>query len=208
MNFIGAFQIVSGEVFVTDPCYDKTAWCQAFLTGVKNGEWHAWIDNRDEQRPGLLRVYHEKTKHSVIALDLKWEKIDKEIGVDSGQAGVFDAKFFKDDRSVAGCKRLAKEGHAICEEEPFYSMCCDRTLGPTGKGSTQIDQGFFGGGTIPYGAISSSGYGDGGYDARMAKNDEGEIIAIEIEFLPESFEDLCPKCGDEMDEGYCKACEG
>ena len=31
MSTLGEFRIVSGEVFITDPCYDKTTWCQAKL---------------------------------------------------------------------------------------------------------------------------------------------------------------------------------
>ena len=166
---IGKFEIASGMIRVSDPCYDKDAWC-ADTVPAKNGIWQASIVMFDEgewgNRVGYLIAYHKDFPVDQYSHD--WQRVDFEIGVDSGQAGIFDDGFFKDDESVKGLKRLYNK--SICEEIPWYSICCDRTLH---KGLA---------GVIPYGAISSSGYGDGRYDYYVRKNAYGDVIAVMIDF--------------------------
>lgn len=205
MKHVGDFRIESGRVYVSDPCYEKGTWCQALVDGVKNGTWEAHIDNRDEGRPGLLRVFHENFSD---LNSLECSIIPNEIGVDSGQAGVFDAAHYREDASIPeDFQPLCTDGglfHNFDDEEGgrFYGACCDRTLGPTGEGAR--DENFHGGGTIPFGAVSSSGYGDGGYEAKAYKNDDGDIVAIEIEFIPEEDEEPCEFCGQKDCCGDCQ----
>lgn len=45
------------------------------------------------------------------------------------------------------------------------------------------------------GVVSSSGFGDGGYEAFIAKNAEGKVIAVQIVFITE--EDLLEEEEDE-----------
>ena len=177
---IGEFTVVSGKVYVTDPCYEKGGRYQALVKNVKNGKWFAFIERGDEDRPAILKVVHEdyditraENPFDVPSVLTSPEKV--EIGVDSGQAGVFDTKFYRDDSSVVGLDRKANE--AICEDEPFYSMCRSRTLS------------WIGAGTIPYGAVSSSGYGDGCYDAFVFKDAKGKVIDIRIIFIGDDNED-------------------
>jgi len=171
------FEVVSGKLRVTDPCYDKQEVYSAVVDNVKNGKWDADVRIKNDKNWGKrcaeLFVWHtDYTKEEVFGneSEMKEIEIDEQIGVDSGQAGVFDAKFYKDDKSVAGAERQ-RNGERICEDEPFYSMCCDRTL---------TEQGW---GTIPYGAISSSGIGDGGYTAFKIIDRQGEVVGIKIVFL-------------------------
>ena len=185
------FEIVSGEVRVTDPCYDKDTWCSAGVKGLKKGAWNAFVRKSDEKdwgnRCADLFVWHsDYQKDEVFGIITRKKKRDEEydeikggmgqkeisasIGVDSGQAGVFDAQFFKDDKAVQGVARVNK-GEAICENEPWYSMCCDRTLSEKSWG------------TIPYGAVSSSGFGDGSYTAYECLNNKKEVVGIRIVFL-------------------------
>lgn len=204
MKHIGDFKIESGRVYVSDPCYKTGTWCQALVDGVKNGNWEAHIDNRDEGRPGLLRVNHESYPDIT---HLECSIIPNEIGVDSGQAGVFDAAHYRQDSSIPEDFQPLDPGGMFddfTDEEGgrFYGACCDRTLGPTGEG--RRDDNFHGGGTIPFGAVSSSGYGDGGYEAKAYKNDDGEIVAIEIEFIPEEEDEPCEFCGENDCCGDCQ----
>ena len=185
------FEIVSGEVRVTDPCYDETTWCSAEVSNVKNGIWNAWAKKSDEKgsegRCADLFVWHtDYQKDKVFGIIERIKKgeeefdrikggmgqirIPAEIGVDSGQAGVFDSKFFKDDKVAKGVERIYTK-EAICVDEPWYSLCCDRTLNDEGWG------------VIPYGAVSSSGWGDGGYTAYKCLNASKEVIGIRIVFL-------------------------
>jgi hypothetical protein len=171
------FEVVSGKLRVTDPCYDKQEVYSAVVDNVRNGKWNADVRIINMRAWGKrcaeLLVWHTGyTKDDVFGKDSEMKKIeiDEQIGVDSGQAGVFDAKFYKDDKSVEGVERTGNH-KPICEDEPFYSMCCDRTLSEQGWG------------TLPYGAVSSSGTGDGGYTAYKTVNSKGEVVGIKIVFL-------------------------
>jgi len=87
----------------------------------------------------IARVVVEHVEHAGAA---GYQKLDFEVGVDSGQAGVFDLSHYWND-SVAP---------EVAPEEVWYSMCCAVTLSECSAG------------VVPFGAVSSSGYGDGGYD--------------------------------------------
>lgn len=38
-NNLGSFDVHSGELIVSDPCYSLGTWCQGKLENVRNGEW-------------------------------------------------------------------------------------------------------------------------------------------------------------------------
>ena len=169
---IGTFRIESGIARVTDPCYDLKTWCSGQVEKVMNGEWKAYVIKSDEgdwgNRCAFLIACHCTIKKKPHYDDTDWREETFEVGVDSGQAGIFDLKHYKDDNSVAEVKRVHNE--SICEDEPFYSICCDRTLSETGAG------------VIPFGCVSSSGYGDGGYTCFTMQNEDGQLDAIMIDF--------------------------
>lgn len=179
MDEIGKFQVESGKLRVSDPCYDKDTWCAGEIKNVKNGEWQACVSYSDEGNWGirvatLICVHKDHKlgtwdKHPLD--DNTWKKQSFEVGVDSGQAGIFDDKYFKDDSVVAnltGKDRLYKN-EILCPKEPWYSWCCDRTLAEDSAG------------VIPFGAVSSSGYGDGCYECYI-KEINGEVIGVAVDF--------------------------
>jgi len=114
---------------------------------------------------GLLAHYE---KEPISFEDSRWDRQEFEVGVDSGQEGIFDFTSFKKDELVKGLKRLYKND-PICPEDPWYSFCCDRTLAEMGAG------------VIPGGAVSSSGYGDGVYTCSTVKS-EKKVIGILIDY--------------------------
>lgn len=154
---LGSFEITSGAMYATDPCYDRETTQDTLLTNVANGRWSASVLVEDEGgawggRNSVIYAYHangspEWTLNFV-------EVPDFEVGVDSGQAGFFDAS-----RYVGG------------EDEAFYDRVCELTL----EGLCA--------GVIDFGAVSSSGYGDGSYRCFVAKNPQGEIVAAKIVFI-------------------------
>ncbi len=94
---IGAFQIETGRVIVSDPSYGFSHKGQILLDGVKNGAWVSRVAYQDRgtwgQRVALLWATHESCKENEhILLDY----ID-EIYVDSGMAGIFDLEQFGSD---------------------------------------------------------------------------------------------------------------
>jgi hypothetical protein len=176
------FVIKSGKIVLSDPCYDLGTWCQGVIDKVKNGVWIAEIEDTTDfgGRISRLLAYHINfpTTSDDIADD--GELLPFEGGVDSGQFGYFDFDEYRSDESVQGVPRLAEQDQPIIrEDEPFYSICCDRTLTKDMWG------------VIPFGVISSSGVGDGLYPTYGIKNGDGEYVAFTTIFLDrdEDFED-------------------
>jgi hypothetical protein len=160
---VGTFEIKSGKVIVSDPCYDRETWCQGKLDNVLNGTWKAILYIYDEgewgKRVGHILVHH--VDHPISLDHDEWEQQDFDVGVDSGQAGIYDDADFRG-----------------CNVDEWYDLNCGLTYNPK-----DINQH---GGVLKGGAVSSSGYGDGGYDCSVVKNFSippcGKIIAIEINF--------------------------
>lgn len=95
-NKLGTFMVESGKLIVIDPYYkvDEETELQIVLLNVKNGNWTASISyTPDEVVKNLFVFYGEKKPIG------KWHVCDKQIGVDSAQAGIFDFKTF--DRNEA-----------------------------------------------------------------------------------------------------------
>ena len=162
METIGTFEIESGTVVVSDPCYEDSR----ALKGIKKGTWCANVIYNDG-RCAVLVAYHKN--HPVKNIYDNFIAEHFNVGVDSGQAGIFDSKYFRDDDVVKDVKRIGEESDQICTDESWYSVCCDRTLQKIGAG------------VIPFGCVSSSGYGDGVYECSTVKTND-EITAIKIDF--------------------------
>ncbi|MBM7111671.1 DUF4241 domain-containing protein [Brevibacillus laterosporus] len=174
---LGTFQITSGTLVVSDPCYE----CQQGISGIVEeaaiGTWIGIIDQIDTgdwgERCAYVCAYHESIDIEQVT---NWEACDFIVGVDSGQAGIFEHQIYRVDDSVIGETKFMPE-------DRWYSSCCDQTLGEPKAG------------VINGGVVSSSGFGDGGYDAFIAKNAEGKVIAVQIVFITE--EDLLEEEEDE-----------
>ena len=216
---VETFTITAGALRVTDPCYSMDAWCAGTLNNALNGTWEAHVgyhkDSLDmsssvEYRARLaekaekeplyygeeLRRYDEASAaylgriayiHIVAQgyerhfdhsteLDSTWELADIDVGVDSGQAGFFDvvkyanAVLDKEDDSASRSER--GEGF-----QSFYDTVCDLTL---------ADKSF---GVVEFGCVSSSGYGDGGYNCYVRRNDVGQAIEAIITFIEDYHEE-------------------
>lgn len=178
---VSGFQVVSGKIMCSDPCYDGGD----VLVKAKNGEWVARVEKSDEgawgERVCRVLVHHVDFSMYGSSRIKSFDSVeDATIGVDSGQAGVFDANSFRNDAVVENTKRI--HGKTICEDELWYSICCDRTLSEKGYGY------------IPGGFVTTSGYGDGGYGVEIYKKN-GEAVAVEITFIEnEEDEEDCEDC--------------
>jgi hypothetical protein len=161
------FNVESNKIRVSDPGYDKDIWCN-FTTKAKNGEWKCYASHLDLDGWGhrIGSIIAEHNKPGKI-----YKIVTHTIGVDSGQAGIFDDKYYKDNDIIKNTKRIHNQ--SICEDEPWYSICCDRTLSKNQWG------------TIPYGVVSSSGLGDGCYETKVYLNKKNEAVKIEINFFSE-----------------------
>lgn len=167
---LGEFKIVSGKMAVSDPCYKPDVWCRGELENVMNGTWYASAvevyTGSWGRRIARLIAVHENYIGERMS---KGQCAGFEVGVDSGQAGLFDDSHYQDDSIIPNPKpRFFGEPSDI-----WYSHCCDITLSPLSAG------------VLPYGVVSSSGFGDGGYDCFICRNEYGQIIRAEIEFITE-----------------------
>jgi len=164
---------------------------------AKKGTWSAEVELHDEGSWGM-RVAVLSAHHVDHANDVPTVPSGFEVGVDSGQAGIFDKKVFRADRSVPkGYKR--KYHDVICEDEKWYSYICDNTLAEPGAA------------VVNGGVVSSSGYGDGGYECLLAEDKKKQVVAIKITFIPEPV--TCDECGATYDpdeisaSGICDSCQ-
>jgi hypothetical protein len=129
-----------------------------------------------------------------------------DFGVDSGQAGVFDAASYRDDFAAEAITTpkvdFSLPGHDQ-EGDAWYEKICKFTLADLGWGSYDS------------GVVSSSGYGDGMYPVYGAEVD-GKVVALQLTFIDQSADDepeddepdCCNECGAELEsDGSCNYCE-
>ena len=90
-------EIELGEVVrATDPCYDLDVWCTILVKDVLPGKYKARVVKIDDDRlwnkdaPAYLIVEH--SDYNSFEYN---EHVEGEVGVDSGQAGIFDEEYYK-----------------------------------------------------------------------------------------------------------------
>lgn len=192
------------EVYVTDPCYSVPTWCQTKLTNVLPGEWIVsmiYDEKGGSNRNAELFLVHKDYQGKSLLYDWDWLG---DFGVDSGQAGVFDAASYRSD-SAAEAIKTPKVDFFLPgndqEGDAWYEKICKFTLANDGWG------------TYAAGAVSSSGYGDGMYPVYGAEVD-GKVVALQLVFIDQSADDEsegepdCMECGAELEsDGSCNYCE-
>lgn len=165
------------KALVQDPCYDRATCLD--LVDTLPGKWVGTVLHADEGQFGVrcavLIAAHETTGHVVLNPgDSRFERLKQadgkviEVGVDSGQAGIF-------------CDSIYPQGEEtgdFDDKESFYGKVCDLTC--------ETEDGW---GVIEKGVVSSSGYGDGSYNAYGIKNEDNLLVAIKIVFVGEDEEE-------------------
>lgn len=182
---IGSFEMTQPVMRVSDPCYSKDTWCVGTIENCVTGKWEAAVAYKDEgdwgNRVSILIARHEsgpafsaanriymKENNDAGTATVYWPKHGwdriSDIDVDSGQCGLFDDAKYQDESVF---KKKAKCGF----DDGWYGHCCNRTFSDKRAG------------VIPGGAVSSSGLGDGGYDAFYHVNDAGKVDMACILYL-------------------------
>jgi|LauGreDrversion4_2_1035121.scaffolds.fasta_scaffold12689_4 hypothetical protein len=174
------FQVTSGAMVCSDPCYTTDVWCMEIVKNVKNGTWlaHSNIETVGDwgQRNIDLTVHHADHKIDESA----WEEISGSFGVDSGQFGFFDSDGYRKADSVKGVPLYDFGGDFLTDDNDrdgdiWYRACCKITLDKPESW-----------GVIPNGAVSSSGFGDGSYAVYGIKDTYSpthEYIAFRVVFI-------------------------
>lgn len=200
--YLGKFDQCSDNILVSDPGYEfslenycQDAWeLNILLTNVLKGEWHCWVkkDSLTNRNAELISIHVNQLNGDILKTDTTdfWTKIeDKVVCVDYGQAGIYDMTHFKDNNDVGEYEIFVDENSD--QREAWYSMNC---------AVTQKLEHFAG--TIPYGVVSSSGYGDGMYDLFVARKND-KVVGIKIVFIDDKQRKLYePLLQDEENEEF------
>ncbi len=169
-----SFEVVSGTLVCSDPCYSLDTWCMGIVENVKKGKWNAKIEG-EGGLISVLIVSHETNPYPTFVFS---DPLPFDAGVDSGQFGFFDKDFYRNDESAKDLPKYDFSNDFDREAgDVWYRACCDLTLGDERWG------------VLPNGAVSSSGYGDGSYDVFAETNPEGEVIALCVVYLWEDEEE-------------------
>ena len=163
--YLGEFNINSGKVIATDPCYEPGHWYNKELD-IKPGEYicHAVY--------GIVPGWGERVVELYINHSTTPKKrattIIAHCAVDSGQCGFFEAEnydkvhptHFVDDNEIS---------------DKWYNEACNITLN-TALHSCGI---------MPdeLGVVSESGLGDGYYNLYAGRNSKGEVTALRLRFV-------------------------
>lgn len=152
---------LGNEIYLTDPCYDITTWCQQLVNNVKSGNWvidYEYNEYKDgAEQEVILSIAHED--YGMTIFNEYDEKIDSvELGVDSGTIGIFDKEYYEKyhfDNKI---------------DDIWYDKnICDFT-NTLRRGANITDN---------KGVWVNTSYGDGAYIAELYIKD-GEVCGIEI----------------------------
>ena len=149
---VGEFTLTSGDLIAQDPCF-KQKKPKNIIRNCAVGTWEAMV-GYEEDMPMALAVHAVGTptaalKALMTASCSRYFKPHSIVDVEAGQAGFYDAAHFFDDSVIdpgTFTHDFSDWDHPI-----WYLANCDKDLSADMAG------------VIPYGAVSSSGYGDGGY---------------------------------------------
>jgi len=161
---LGTFEVKGDSLMVSDPCYSRGTPCHGVVDNVLPGKWTAKLGMESHVRWDNRCVAELEVVHKSFRGDKNYQLTNIMVGVDSGQAGIFDNLVYPEgDRSKA-----TKYGR-----DAFYVACCNTTRNKPY------------GGVVDGGAVSLSGYGDGLYSAYTAKDGSGKVVAVKIVFIDE-----------------------
>ena len=180
------FKITSGQIVLSDPCYsiDPPNWCMGVVK-AKNGLWDVHVDY-DGSRVKSISAWNieaAQENNSLMSEVFTAGFLSFSFGVDSGQFGYFDRIYYRNDEIITPEIPMDESFELEKNGDKFYSVCCEAT---SNRGYS----------VLPFGIVSSSGYGNGVYPTRGIMNADGEYIVLatvfiedEVEYDDEEFED-------------------
>ncbi len=181
------------SVYVSDPCYSLGTWCQALVENLKPGKYIGYMKKADFGPGGFggIRVTDIWITHIDHSHLYPVKILDKtiDIGVDSGQAGIYDKEYYEKQHTPKLNENWYDKQFDLIYE---YDIDGNKYIKPylkinwkTGKdewissGQERRD----GIALDKKGVVSFSGFGDGSYNLYARKNKEGQIIGLRINFI-------------------------
>lgn len=165
---LGNFEVNSGQLVVADPCYelDTNTVIMGVLELAANGPWIAEVEKVEIPEWGeanaKLTAYHESVAEQRTILE--WIKCSFVVGVDSGQAGIFDRNHYR-------ISNAANHSGSNDTDSEWYLACCDIT--ENGEEA----------GVLTGGVVSRTGMGDGAYGVYKAENWQSQVVGVKIVFI-------------------------
>lgn len=112
-EYVGSIEL-NNKVRISDPCYDIDTWCAGTLENVLEGKYNCYMQRVDCCDWGI-RVASIEVKHKDY-LHIEPDEVQNiDVGVDSGQAGIYDLDYFIKNRED-------KNG-----DDTWYCRVCDST---------------------------------------------------------------------------------
>lgn len=170
-KFIGEFELKERNVIISDPCYELGALGQEELSNVKQGTWKVFIKTKivsGKEKVAELIAINDEIEEPLDDLKRKWRKMFT-IDVDSGQAGFFQKNIYRKDNSSLNLP-VSPDIKIVADGDRWYSVCCNITLSEQKAG------------ILEGGAVSSSGFGDGGYPFYAIKR-KGQVVGMRLVFI-------------------------
>ena len=185
------FEVVSGKMILSDPCYSVPTWCQGVVENVKNGEWIgiAELTNQGQwgDRISMLLSMNVDAMNKNPNLEQELITMSKPLpfegAVDSGQFGHFDFDNYRKDELAINLVKAFEDDYSTEEGDEWYRACCEITL------HNEF-------GAMPFGVVSSSGFGDGGYTNYGIKDDSGQYVGFMTIFIDDEDDE------DDEDDDY------
>lgn len=209
---IKSFEVSSGNLRVTDPCYKMDVWCAGTLSNVPNGLWHAQVSfHKDEQETEQWLSFAKK--HYELMVNRL-----KEAGM-SNDHGFFDLERQQYESDVERIKN--HPGRVAQLRIAFNAADLAKPLDLSTMQNSKIDVGVDSGQVgffdlreyenlfkvetddavahdefydqvceavnpfevLGFGVASQTGYGDGGYDCYTRRDKEGNLLEAVIVFI-------------------------
>ena len=165
---LGSFEVNSGQLVVADPCYelDTNTIIMGVLEPALAGIWHAEVGKVElpdwGEANAKLTAYHQSVQAQTEGLE--WIKCPFIVGVDSGQAGIFDRELYR-------IPDAAADEATSDTDSDWYLACCDLT--EDGEEA----------GVLEGGVVSRTGIGDGAYGVYQAVDAQGQVVGVKIVFI-------------------------
>ena len=173
---LGQFHLSFPRLAASDPAYRKPV----IVENCLNGNWDAFILVSDEGEWGMrvaalaacVEGLGSELRKAVESNDMtRFDEDVRGIGVDSGQAGFFDLSHYQCDADIDISELGDRFDDWGPSHSPWYLACCKETLSEDKAG------------VIPFGVVSSSGYGDGCYQLYTHENETRWIDMAVIRFI-------------------------
>ena len=104
--------VLGSKVIVADPVYELDQYMTITLSNVLSGHYCIYVDRKqvkNQNKNSCLTVVHQE----YVDKPLHWKRHKSKVDVDSGQAGIFDKKTYRNDETVKDLPWAKKKHHGV-----------------------------------------------------------------------------------------------